>query len=495
MPPSSPGTAVSSSALPTHRYLHALPALASGERVTGPSRVLNLAGRLGVQATSIHTAICLGGHPFKSPRGTVVQWFFALEDLACSVIFDHMRIDNPHFANYPFLSDCATPRDYGASHFFFGWFRFNELRAQFYRGMNHWEGLNAPQKAWVQAVPFNEFRQHRWYQVAFTWDDGAEEMRLSVNGILVGTNDRFHREYHREECGPELFTGHPALCHGEVSLYDQVLTDAEIYAAYWAGAPDFDAAEETRLRHRFAGEALADFSFTPGPNWVPQLDLSLREPEHLGHFYLQGQSAGVRVEPEGLRVKTPPVRFIKENTEQQVYLWSEATFEGNIYVEFEWLSHAPAGLGLLMVHASGMAREDFMADYPRKTTGKMTTVHGENVRNYHWEFYREMHDVRNDVGTAFSRKNPFAFRNGFGAAPAPFKLGVWHRLQYLQQGGCLRGAIDGKVLLEIDDSSWTNSGCILNYGHLGLRCMLNTDMQLRNLKVFTEKLPFQVVFN
>lgn len=223
------------------------------------------------------------------------------------------------------------------------------------------------------------------------------------------------------------------------------------------------------------------------------MDLTLTEPEHLKAFYLQGYRDAVHSNPEGLHVRTPALPFVEENTEKQIYLWTEQTFEGNIYLEFEWMTLEPNGLALLMIHASGMAREDFMADYPRKTSGKMTAVHGENVRNYHWEFYREMNDTRNDVGTAFSRKNPFAFRNGFASLNRPFEHRQWHKLQFLQRGGILRGAIDGVTLLEVDDSSRTNSGCILNYGHVALRCMIHSSILFRNIKVFTQKLPFTVL--
>ncbi len=113
----------------------------------------------------------------------------------------------------------------------------------------------------------------------------------------------------------------------------------------------------------------------------------------------------------------------------------------------------------------------------------MQTVHGENVRNYHWEFYREMNDGRNDVGTAFSRKNSFAYGIGFGSAPAPFTINEWHKLQMLQIDGKIRGVIDGKVLLGIDDNSRTNTGAVLNYGHIALRCMMHTSMVFRNLKM------------
>jgi unsaturated rhamnogalacturonyl hydrolase len=178
---------------------------------------------------------------------------------------------------------------------------------------------------------------------------------------------------------------------------------------------------------------------------------------------------------------------------RQVYIWSYKNFEGNIYVEFEWKSLRPGGLALMMIHASGMGREDFMADYPKKTNGTMQTVFAENVRNYHWEFYREMNDVRNDTGTAFSRKNPFSFRTGFGSAPAPFALYEWHKAQIVARDGKVRAAIDGKILLDFDDNSRINTGAMLNYGHIAIRCMIHTKVVFRNLKVFTEKLPFTEV--
>jgi len=31
----------------------------------------------------------------------------------------------------------------------------------------------------------------------------------------------------------------------------------------------------------------------------------------------------------------------------------------------------------------------------------------------------------------------------------------------------------------------------LNYGHIAIRCMVHTKMVFRNLKVFTEELPFR----
>lgn len=464
-------------------------------RVTGPHRILELDGRSGIHPTSVHSVIEVGGHNLNAPRGSLTLWFFALEDLATSFMASHMAMDNPHYANYPFLSDCANPRNYEESRFFFGWFRYNELRAQFFQGHLHPTAFDPPQRAWVQAVPFNYFRKHQWYQLCVTWDEPAKDMRLYVNGILVGTSDRFNRDFHREPCGDTLYTGSTALCHGEIAFYQGVLTAEEIYRGYRAEVTAHREETERELRHVFSGENRQDFTFVPGADWAKKMDFHLRDPAHAEAFYFQGQADSVKpgAHPEGLLVETPDVSFEKKNRHQQVYLWTYQNFEGNLYLELEWKSLKPNGLALLLFQASGMAREDFMADYPKKTSGQMHTVHGQNVRNYHWEFYREMHDVRNDVGTAFSRKNPFSFRNGFGCAPEPFAIGEWHKLQLLQIEGRVRGAIDGKVLLSFDDESHTNTGCILNYGHVALRVMLHSKMLFRNLKVWNQALPFEEI--
>ncbi len=482
---------------PKFRYLADVSALAAGETVTGPSRVLDLKGRKGINPQSIHTVIKLGVHNLNAPKGTVVLWFFALEDLGASFIADHMKMDNPHFATYAFLSDFETPCDVAQANFSFEWNRFNEFRAKFFKGTVYPRlGFDAPQKAWVQAVPFNYFQKHRWYQLAVTWDDAAKSAMLYVNGILIGTSDRFNKDFFRDKVGPTLYAGSPALCHGEVALYEQVLGGPELHKLYRDDAPDFDPAIEKELKHKFEGTDLEEFSFKPEDKWTKQFDCDFKKPvEQIKEFYIQGYAEAIKPagHPEGLLIETPDIPYGWDAYPKQVYIWSHKTFEGNIYVEFEWKSLKPSGLALLMIHASGMGREDFMADYPKKTSGLMETVHGQNVRNYHWEFYREMNDVRNDVGTAFSRKNPFAYRIGFGSSPAPFANNEWHKAQIVQQDGKIRGAIDGKTLLEIDDSSRTNTGAILNYGHIALRCMVHTGMVFRNLKVYTEQLPFTEV--
>ncbi len=187
----SPGSAAPDAIAPKFRHLSDASALRTSEEVKGPARVLDLKGRKGINPTSIHTVIKMaGGHTLNEPQGTLVVWFFALEDLAASFLADHMKMQNEFFDNYAFLSDLEVPRNYPQANFSFIWNRHNELRAKFFKGTVYptLEGFEPPQKAWVQAVPFNYFRQHRWYQLAVTWDDAAKRASLFLNGVHLGTS-------------------------------------------------------------------------------------------------------------------------------------------------------------------------------------------------------------------------------------------------------------------------------------------------------------------
>lgn len=477
---------------PKYVYLSNMSQLVAGEKVTGPARILDLKNRKGINPTSINTTIELGKHTLNASQGTAVFWFFSLEDLGSSFITDNMKIHNPYMAYYAFLSDYPVPREMVNANFFFGWTRESELRAQFFKGELHPTAFDPPQKAFVQAVPFNYFDKYQWYQVSFTWDDKKKDMRLYVNGILVGTSDRFNQDFYREKVNPVLYAGAPAICYGEIRFYDSVLSESDIYNDYKLSATDYNPQVEKDFRHIFEGADLKDFTFKLDVNWLKKMDVSFKNPADIKDFYIQGQVDAVKPtgHPEGLLIETPQVSFEKKNRDKQMYIWSNQIFEGNLYVEFEWMALKPNGLAHLMVYASGMAREKFMEDYPKRTTGQMWMVYKEDVRSYHWEFYREMHDVRNDVGTSFSRKNPFFFRNGFGSYDRPYELNKWHKAQLVIINGKAQAAIDGKIIMEFTDSSRANNGCILNVGNIALRVMLNSKMVFRNLKVYTEKLPF-----
>jgi hypothetical protein len=115
----------------------------------------------------------------------------------------------------------------------------------------------------------------------------------------------------------------------------------------------------------------------------------------------------------------------------------------------------------------------------------MATVFGEDVRNYHWEFYREMCDTRNDLVSHGLMKNPWYRPLGFQMENRRWDLDRWYRLDWLQEGARLRMVVDRLTVLDVVDSPDDNNGSIFTAGRIALRCMMRTDLTVRNLHVRT----------
>jgi hypothetical protein len=118
----------------------------------------------------------------------------------------------------------------------------------------------------------------------------------------------------------------------------------------------------------------------------------------------------------------------------------------------------------------------------------MESVAWQDIRNYHWEFLREMNDVRNDVASHALLKNPWRRPLGFGVAGPLHPPGEWRTLEFAQDAGRLRGAIDGVVVLDAVDDPGTSAGPVLSRGHVVLRCMSRTDLLVRDLEIWTRPL-------
>jgi hypothetical protein len=121
----------------------------------------------------------------------------------------------------------------------------------------------------------------------------------------------------------------------------------------------------------------------------------------------------------------------------------------------------------------------------------MSWVHSSDIRNYHIEYYRKMNAVRNDNANAAMIKNPYQYPLGYGTLDEPLAVEEWHKLQVVQRGNEFTCAINGKVVFEAVDKKFSNNGPVLNFGHIALRCMVNTDMAFRNLKVYNRPLPYK----
>lgn len=475
---------------PVYTYLADLSGAGSPNvTVKGPARIIEHDGRKALNTTSIHSSVELKQHSLKNSKGTVSLWVMPLEDLSTYDPKGGMSRSNKHFFTYSFLSDSPNPQDYEAANFKLAWTpRWHpSIVAQFGKGNFYEEAFNLPHKAIVSVSHF-VFKKNKWYNLALSWDYNKDQYLLYVNGILIGRDDQYKQyKLYRDSIGPSLFLGNPALGYSTLKFYDEVLSADAVYKNFRAEHTRFDKELEEELLYTYNGKGAKPFVFSPDKTWTKKLDISLTKPADMDSFYVQGNPIKVGiVEGEGLQIETINKEYTGRLLDSQVYVWTRQAFEGNLYVEFEFKVLRPGGLSLLMVQASGMNREDFMKDYPLRTGGRMTTVYGEDVRNYHWEFYREMQDMRNDVENSALMKNPFLYPLSFRSLTTPVKKDGWNKLQFLQIGNKLVGAINGKVMVEFTDDGFNNNGPVYDFGHIAIRCMLKSKNQYRNLKVYNQ---------
>ncbi|MBC7887356.1 MAG: DUF1961 family protein [Ferruginibacter sp.] len=461
---------------------------AEGYKLRGPARVINTDGRSGLNMTSIKSALELKAHNMKREQGTVTIWVMPLEELSTFDTKPNFNKSNPNFYTYPFLSDCSNPLDFNSANFKLAWTpRWHPgIIAQFGKGSFYEEAFNIPHKALISVSHFN-FKKNTWYQLALSWNYKKDEYALFINGVQVGREDQQRvLPLHRDSMNASLFLGNPALCFSEINFYDAVFSPGMAYAHYKNETTHFDKELDADLQYTYAGKGRKKFNWQPAAGWEQKLSIALTNPSDMDSFYVQGNPVKVEVTKEGLLVETINKEYTGRLLDSQVYVWTNRPFEGNLYVEYEFKVLRPGGLSLLMVQASGMNREDFMADYPLRTGGRMTTVYGEDVRNYHWEYYREMSDMRNDVENSALMKNPFLYPLSFGSLNTPVKKEVWHKLQFLQINNKLAGAIDGIIMVEFEDDGFSNNGPVYDFGRIAIRCMLHSKLLFRNLKVYNQ---------
>lgn len=464
----------------------------------GPHRVIELNDRKGLNVQSIHSRIILPEHTLNSEKGAVSMWVASLEDLSPVPKFGGVDKHNPDHRVLPLLSLNPDPQKLDSTAFKWIWkpYWHASFRVMWVTGHYYW-GIFEPHPIGASLIG-NEFHfnRHQWYHLVLTWDHSTNVYRLYANGVMIGT-EPYHLEkpfrYEKVPGDQPLYTGSPQLCYGEINFYDEVLSAETVKQQYQTEATDYNAEIQEELLSLHTGVGKKAFDFALDHQWEEKLSLSLQEPQHLDSFYVQGYTKAPEVTAEGLRLRTPFELMDRSRTVDQVYLWTWKTFEGDIYIEYDFKINRRGGLSLLMFNASGMNREDFMKDYPLRTTGTMRMVAWEDVRNYHWEYYRDQIDARNDVASSAMLKNPYQAPMYYTTSHELQASDVWHKLQLVQRGNHIVGAIDGVILIDAIDNGFANDGAVFDYGHVAIRCMLNSDVTFRNLKIYNRNQGFKVL--
>ncbi|MFM2092187.1 MAG: hypothetical protein RLZZ127_2676 [Planctomycetota bacterium] len=471
---------------PVFRYPLSSADPASLDVVRGGVRRVVHRGRAGVLLTDVFGGIVLGPHHLEAPRGTLVLWVMALEDLHPAHMTEGQHLSVPDSQEFTLFSDRPTVKDSRASQCALVWTSHWTPALHLKRGPGHAYQAFKAGNGHATAGHF-PFHGRRWYQLAYAWDAAAARHRLYANGVLVGANDAGATVLACPATGRDLCVGSTMFATGDVAGYADELDAGALAALYAAEATDRDPALLAELERHYQGRGLDRLRGDESAGWREDLALGLTDPGDLRQFLVQGCAEAPRITAEGLRITTTPKNPAHDFSIldlNHVYLWSRRWFEGDhLHLRYEFSNRRAGGLSLLMMQCSGMQREDAIACHRPRTNGTMKTVCWEDVRNYHWEYLREMDDVRNDLASHAMLKNPWQLPLGFAIHGPRYEPGSWHRLDWLQEGDRIRCAIDGDVVIDARDRPDIGQGPVLSGGRFAIRCMTRTDIVIRDLRV------------
>ncbi|QDU71476.1 DUF1961 family protein [Mucisphaera calidilacus] len=459
-----------------------------------PGRLVTRLGHTGRHFDRLHGGFALTRHTLNEPRGAVGVWVCPLDDLGTQAQYPQHRAHNHGYDQYVFLSDRESPLDPRPAQFamYFHTYWHPVFMAKWHRG-GYDELCWTPRPGASAMAGHLRLPRDRWTHLACSWDRERGDYRLYVNGWFVGAQDTtYEGVLPQQPAGPILYGGAPRVAYGRADFWDQQVTADEIRQFVTSSDYPLDAETEEEVQRVHGHKPLRAFEHPQldREGWEPKLRVSLTQQEDLLAFYHQGANNGTTVSSEGTRIQTPSLEAFFDQPDPpggdttRMYLWTRQCFEGDLYVTFRFRIHRPGGLALLMTQAAGMHGEDFLHTYHPRTDGAMKMVCWEDVRNYHWEFMRQMHDIRNDVINHAMLKNPWYCPVAYQALDEPWEMDRTYRLHYLQRGNHIVGAIDDRVVIDAHDSPWTNNGPVLRNGAVALRCMMRTDMTFRDLEIY-----------
>lgn len=448
-------------------------------QIDGDTRLLQLDGRTGIHPTSIHTRLTYTGeHTLNAPRGALTLWLMALEDLSTVPALHHIAEHQPDYRDYPLISADENPRNANQAPFALVWASnwYPQLYAKFFSGGGPYSEPYTKSRALVGAGHYH-FHRHEWVQLGLTWDKPKRDLRIYINGVLIARSNVFAEFMNFEAVVGPLTLGNPCFAYGDLTFHEEI-----------PEFPVIDAPRTPMLQKIYAGAEPETMPWeVPGrEEWTLEMENPLADKQDLDAFYVQGCTEAVGIDGGTLLVETP----MEGPDTGQVYLWTRKSFEGDLALEFDFMPCKSNGLSLMMLQASGMQREDFMNDYPLRTTGNMRMVYGENVRGYHWEFYREMDDTRNDVISNALIKAPWQRPLAYSCLEHPWELNTWYKVRFLQEGTRLRASINDRLVFDVQDEPFAYSGSHHHCGHFALRCMIKTKNRYRNLRVWNRKPPY-----
>ncbi len=470
------------------------------------ARVVEIDKRSGINVKGIRDRIALPKHTLNKNSGSLTIWVAALQDLQGTFELPQYTLSNELYGNFTILSDREAVREIEVANFALCYLSQGfpkTLWAKFISGSSI-KVFDMERPGAIIRANEADLSEFKWYQIGLSWNREESQYNMYLNGVLVATGDTFSKQLFSDPCGPILYLGNPALVYSDVSFYDRELRGEDFSTIFSEEAINIDEELQKQIIHTNVGDDLPNFDFIPDEKWETELDLALNSEEDFQEFIVQGFNNGVTITEEGFHVKTPtmeeansttgigkiatdnPGKSVQDLT--RMYLWTRKMFEGDLYMSLDIKLVELGGLSLILLQAAGMQGEDFLEDYFLRTNGSMVSVFGEDIRNYSWEYYRDMVDIRNDKATYFLSKNPWYKPLDAQVEDRNWEKDRWYHIEFLQEGNKLKCVIDNKIVAQGEDNGLNGQGPILHNGHIAIRFMMRTNMIIKNLKVKNRKL-------
>ena len=450
--------------------------------VEGKHRFVTVDGLTGFQPTSLHTRAYIETKLHQGARGTIAFWFTPLEDLDFFPNAGNRRNVDKHAFYYPFISDVFPPNQADEMRFGIFWYNHDpQILGKFASGgiwaqMDHF----LPPFVTIEKVPMH---CGSWSHLAMTWDRQARTIHIYINGVLMGYN---HEAAGFMESNDRLYVGCPMIVLRELQFLDRPLADDEIRTIYQSHKRPANAAVDAEIARLTTLAFGPDSDLKRDGSWKQAYACSFTKEADLDGWYFQTDESSldamvVETTPEGLYFQTPD----KIDNATRLTLWGPKTFEGDQWLEVDFRLESPKGLALVVLCASGMGREDFIADHGLEMVGRMSPILA-GTRNYHWEFVRRVNVIRTDMETQVVYKNPWGKHLYYGVIPR-IERNRWYTLRLVKIGHRLQGSLDGRIVFDLVDDPNGHTGPVLNYGRIALRHMYHTAVRYRNLVVYERR--------
>ncbi len=450
--------------------------------IDGDYRFVDINGMKGFQPTSIHTKAFVETKLHQGDKGTISFWFSPMEELDFFPSSGSRPDEDLNAFDYPFVSDVFPSNQIGKMNFGVVWHNGDpQILGKFSSG-GIWAKMDytLPPFVFIEKLPMHP---GSWYYLSMTWDRNEGKIEIYINGVLMGFN---HEAADFVKGGEKLYIGCPMMVMREFSITDEIVAQGQISREY----QKFKIPENKK--------ADADIAKMTTPVYGPKTDLELdnswvetyscpfTKEEDLEGWHFQTDedyldSMIVETSPEGMYFKTPD----KIENATRLTLWGPKTFEGDQCMELDFRLETPKGLALVIICASGVAREDFITDHGLKMTGKMSPILGE-TRNYHWEFMRRVNVIRTDMETQSVYKNPWGKHLYLGVIPK-IEQNRWYKLRMIKIGNRIQGTIDGKIVFDVTDHPDQHNGPVFDFGRIGIRHMYHTGVRYKNLVVYEKR--------